>query len=305
MTAQSAKERIAAVLRTRFPCNEVAPPHYAELLEAYSDSGLAPPHLLRELETGDEGKLWSCIWEAMLYRHLRSLGYQLSGSAGARAQHGPDFCFERDGLTIWVEAVVPSPEGIPSDWLEAPVAGQVKAVNKPHREMLLRCTSAIADKQKKFSNYKAKGIVGQTDAAVIAVNICRLSYWDIEGTGVSQLPLMMEAVFPIGALAVPISRDGKIDGPAQRLPRFSVDKAEGRTIPTGYFFDPEFANVSAVLQAHQKDVFQKKLVLAAAHNPLASNRLPTGLFDVHQEFVAEPIGDDEFQIRQVSALAKS
>jgi hypothetical protein len=298
MTGPSAADRIAAVLQTRFPRNDVAPAHYGELLRTYADSGIGPPHLLHELETGDEGKLWSCIWEAMLYRHLRSLGYELSGSVSARAQHGPDFRFERDGLTIWVEAVVPSPEGIPSDWLAPPMAGEVKAVSKPHREMLLRCTSAIADKQKKFTDYRAKGIVGQADAAVIAVNICRLSDWDIDGTGVSQLPLMMEAVFPIGAIAVPISREGKIDGPAQHLHRFSIDKADRRTIPTGYFLDPKFANVSAVLQAHQKDVFQKELVLAAAHNPLASNALPTGLFDLDQEYVAEPVGE-EFQIRKM------
>jgi hypothetical protein len=45
------------------------------LLSQYAAWGLGPPHLIAEIETENEGKLWSYIWEAMLYRHLRSAGY--------------------------------------------------------------------------------------------------------------------------------------------------------------------------------------------------------------------------------------
>ena len=79
---------------------------------------------------------------------------------------------------------------------------------KPDDERVLRFTSAVADKRLKLDEYRAKGIVGANDCAVIAVNICRLSDWDPDGNGISQYPLSMEAVFPIGPLAVSLTSDG-------------------------------------------------------------------------------------------------
>ena len=107
--------RIAAVLERRFPNNKIAPTHFGQLLTEYVEADIGPPHLVDEVETGDEGKLWSCIWEAMLYRHLRAQGYEPKGVAKRSGQHGPDFRVEHAGRTIWIEAVVPGPHGIPAD----------------------------------------------------------------------------------------------------------------------------------------------------------------------------------------------
>jgi hypothetical protein len=88
----SNRQRIAAVLRVRFCRNEVAQTHFRELLADYADSELSSSHLVAEIETADEGKLYSYIWEAMLYRHLCSLGYTLqSATVTMSGQHGPDF----------------------------------------------------------------------------------------------------------------------------------------------------------------------------------------------------------------------
>lgn len=283
----NAEQRIEAALQKRFPNNKVAPNHFGELLTQYAESGMSPPHLVAEIETADEGKLWSYVWEAMLYRHLRSMGYALRNSVTAAGQRGPDFCVDYQGRTIWIEATVPSPEGIPADWLESPRKGEYRVKTKPDQQRVLRCTSAIDAKQEKFAEYQAKGIVGASDCVVIAVNICRLSDWDVDGNGISQLPLVMEALFHIGPLGVPITPEGKLDGPAQHMPRFALKKVNGREVRTGYFLDPRFANVSAVVQRHQKHMFKEDLVLSMVHNPLASNPLPTGLFGVYKEFVAE------------------
>lgn len=286
-----AKQRIDAVLRKRFPNNEVAPSHFGELLCEYLDSGLAPPHMVSEIETGDEGKLWSNIWEAMLYRHLVALCYKPRNSVKAAGQNGPDFCIEHDGVTIWIEAVVPAPEGINPEWLEPRQKGVIKAGTKPHEQMLLRATSAINDKRRKFDDYRAKGIVGAHDCTVVAVNINRLSDHDIDGHGISRYPLVMEAVFPIGPLAVPITPDGRQTGPAQNMARFSVTNAKGATVHTDFFLDRQFAGVSAVVQGYQKGAYQRPLVLYTVHNPLATNALPRGLLGVYKEYVAEENGD--------------
>jgi hypothetical protein len=293
------EQRIAEALQKRFPNNNVAPSHFGELLTQYAESNLSPPHLIAEIETTDEGKLWSCICEAMLYRYLRSIGYALRNSVTAAGQHGPDFGVDYQGRTIWIEATVPSPEGIPADWLKPPHKGEIRVKTKPDQPRVLRCTSAIDAKQKKFAEYLAKGIIGANDCAVIAVNICRLSDWDVDGNGISQRPLVMEAVFPIGPLGVPITREDELDGPAQHMSRFAIKKLNGREIQTANFLDPRFANVSAVVQGHQRHMFEKDLVLSTVHNPLASNPLPTSLFGTCKEFVAEERGD-EYEIKDVA-----
>lgn len=102
-----AHKRIDAVLRKHFPENETALAHFGELLAEYCGSGLCAPHILSELETGDEHKLWSNIWEAMLFRHLRARGHTLRNFSRKAGQSGPDFGVELNGKTIWIEAVVP------------------------------------------------------------------------------------------------------------------------------------------------------------------------------------------------------
>lgn len=295
------EHRIAETMQKQFPNPSGAPNHFGELLTQYANSDLSPPHLVEEIETKEEGKLWSCLWEAKLYRHLSSMGYELRNSVTAAGQHGPDFCINYQDRKIWIEAIVPSPEGISADWLEPARKGEIKVKTKPDQQRVLRCTSAIDAKQKKFAEYRAQGIVGASDCAVIAINICRLSDWDVDGNGISQLPLAMEAVFPIGPLGVPITREGKPDGPAQHMPRLALKKVNGREIQTANFLDPRFANVSAVVQGHQKDMFKRGLVLSTVHNPLTSNPLPTSLFGTCKEFVAEERGD-EYQIKNVAMV---
>jgi len=73
---RDAKRRIETVLRQAFPNNEIAPRHFGELLVEYAESGVGPPNLVNEIETGGERALWSFAWEAMLCRHLRTQGYE-------------------------------------------------------------------------------------------------------------------------------------------------------------------------------------------------------------------------------------
>lgn len=296
----SSGERIDAFLAIKFPNNAVTPAHYSELLVPYALSGLAPPHLLSELETGDDGKFWSSVWEAMLYQHFIGLGFAPTNQSNSTGQNGPDFCFSHLGKTIWVEAVVPSPEGIPADYLEPPVAGEIRIKSTPDHQRVLRCTSAIADKKTKFGEYVTKGIVKADDCVIIAVNICRLSDWDVDGNGISQLPLALEAVFPVGPLAVPITPQGTLAGAARHMPRFAVQKVTGVDIQTANFLDPAYAGISGILQGHQKDVCNKPLVLDVIHNPLAHMPFQTGLFGAFKEFVAVETGED-YQLRDLAS----
>jgi hypothetical protein len=295
--------RVADVLGRQFPNHKIALRHYGQLLIEYVEAGIGPPHIMDELETGEVQKLWACIWEAMLYRHLRAQGYEPKGVTKRTGQHGPDFRVEHAGYTIWIEAVVPGPNGIPPDYLAAPVlGGGIRVKTKPDSERILRCTSVINTKRAKFDEYRAKGIIGANDCTVIALNICRLSDWDPDGNGISRYPLSMEAVFPVGPLAVPVTHDGMIDAPMHNTHRSAVPNAKGKEIEAAYFLTPTFAGVSAVIQAHQRDMHEK-LILSTIHNPLAVNKLPAGLFGASKEFVLKE-RDDEYQIHDARLAAR-
>lgn len=291
--------RINVALDGHFPKNPVAISHFGDLLSEYRGSGIAAPHLIEEIETGDEGKLWSCVWEAMLYRHLHALGYDLRGTSSARGQNGPDFCLNYGGRRIWIEAVAPAPTGMPAEFLQ-PAAAQEEVVSrrKPDIERVLRCTSAIGDKLKKLATYKAGGLIGANDCAVIAINICRLSDIDPDGNGISQYPLSMEAVFPIGPLAVMMARDGTINGPATNIARVSVTKPSGREISTALFLDDDSSIVSAIIQCHQRHVYNTRLSLALIHNPLALNPIPQGQFAADKEYVSNFV-DDMLEVHDI------
>lgn len=170
----------------------------------------------------------------------------------------------------------------------------------PDQPRVLRCTSAIADKRKKFAEYLAKGIVSASDCTVIAVNICRLSDIDFDGNGISRLPLLLEAVFPVGPLGVSITPEGNLADSAQHTSRYSLQKSSGREIQTANFLDPVFEHVSAVIQRHQADMFQRELSLSTIHNPLARNPLPTGLLGANREFVAKERGS-EYLLTNIAA----
>jgi type I restriction enzyme S subunit len=301
---RTSSQRIADALQKRFPNNTIAPKHYGELLVAYQESGLAAPHILTEIETQDEGKFWSAVWEAMLFAHFQNLGFKLTNRSRSSGQNGPDFCLQFHGKTVWIEAVVPSPEGIPAEYIAPPIPGEIRVGSKPDRERVLRCTAVITDKKNKFAEYVRKGIVRADDCTVIALNICRLSDWDFDGAGISQLPLAMEAVFPVGPLAVAITSEGTLADEAQHSVRFSVKKNSGVDIQTYNFLDPDFGGISAILQGYQKDTFNRPLILSEIHNPLAKCKLPLRIFGCSMEFVAEENGDD-YKVRNIVEISRT
>jgi type I restriction enzyme S subunit len=206
-------------------------------------------------------------------------------------QQGPDFGLLHEGTTLWVEVIVPAPEGIPPDYLRTPKVGEVIVKSMPHQEILLRWTAALKEKREKFQRYVESGIIAVTEPTVIAINGCRLCDFAIDDHGISQMPFAVEATFPVGPIAVPVSREGRIDGEARRIPRFSIENANGAEVRTDSFLNPLYANVSAVIGTVKWDML-KPLPLTVVHNPLAAVALPTEIFGATKEYVADDQGDE-------------
>jgi hypothetical protein len=273
--------------------------HLDELLSDYYRSGMASPHLLHELSTGEEGKLYARTWEAILYKHLMSLGREfLPIPVRKSGEDGPDFGIVYSGKRIWIEAIVPAPEGIPSEWLTPPKIGEYKVRSMPHEAMLLRWTHALTTKKARIDAYISKGIIAEGDCVVVAINACRLSEFSFDDHGVSQLPFAVESVFPIGPLAIPISKDAKMEGNPTRMLRYSIKKSNGADIPTANFLNPEFSRISGIIGCVQRQVVNEDPQLTLVNNPLAEFALPPTVFGGVAEYCATK-QDEEFLLERV------
>ncbi len=131
--ADSMNREVTAFLDRQFL---EAPGYKASLLslwQTYLALGLPNTHFVKEFTSGRRASAFQRAWEMMLARHLVAQGHQLTSP-----DHGPDFCFEHRGLTVWVEAVSPEPKAVPSDWMEGPKPNEFKVGTFPHNEILLR-----------------------------------------------------------------------------------------------------------------------------------------------------------------------
>jgi hypothetical protein len=161
--------------------------------------------------------------------------------------------------------------------------------------------SGTKGKARKFQSYVENGTIPADEPTVVAINGCRLADWFPDDNGVSRMPVAIEATFPVGPIAVPISRDGQIDGEATRIPRYSIENANRAEVRTDSFLNPLYANVSAVIGAVKWDML-KPLPLTVIYNPLAMVCLPRKIFAATKEYVADDHGD-EYLLRPLSEPA--
>lgn len=283
---------VAEFLKTRFAGNPQELQYYAGLWHAFQASNLADPHFTKEITSGDEGCFWSRVWEMVLYRHLATLTKEISSTAA-----GPDFRAVLEGAPVYIEAVTPAPTGLPIEWL-IPPTGRARVLSFPHEAMLLRWTAALKEKREQLERHKKGGYIQDGVPTVIAVNSCRLS-WRPEEIGITQLPFAVEAVFPVGPLAVPVNtRTGEF-GQSYQSARFSIPSRRGSPVPTDSFLNPDYSGVSAVLGCATCHVPGGSLPLVLVHNPLALNPLPLGVLGAKTEYIARQVGD-EIQIERLT-----
>lgn len=249
-----------------------------DIWQNYLEQNLPSDHFVKELTSGNRARLFQRAWEMMLARHLAALGYRLTSPA-----HGPDFKFDCDGRTVWVEAVSPEPKGLPESWLQ----GTENVIPFPHNEILLRWTAAIKEKWCKLKKYQKAGIVRDADAYVIAVNGCQLGPQSLNH-GISRLPFAVEAVYCAGPLAIPIDpQTGRLGETFVTL-RNTIETANSFLVPTSIFLDQDYRGISAVIACSMDRSEKTVLPFDVIHNYFASVRVPERILSsAGEEWVAE------------------
>jgi len=205
-------------------------------------------------------------WEMYVACALRKIGFQVH-----REQDGPDFWVESSEGRIWIEATVPGPgdSGNP-DCVPEPPVNQVS--DTPVRQIVLRLTSAIHDKQMKFRHYQRRGIVGQNDRCVIALSAAKLLY-------PVTTDYIQRAVYEAGDLYVAIDSTSlkAVERGRRHEPQISKRSSPPFNKPT--FLDGSCSHVSALLFgwrgiANTLPILGSEWVLF--HNHKAQNPLTRG-----------------------------
>lgn len=302
------RAQVVAFLDQRFPNNPTAQTYFVELWEWFAASGLSGANFVADLTSDEEYKFWQMAWEMVLAKELATSDVELC----PRAEEGPDFGIPFGQSTLWVEAICPTPEGIPKDYLTPLKPKEIRVFSMPHKEMLLRWTSALREKKQKLEGrletkrstgerrwkpgYLELGLVAKTDPYVVAINGCQLSRW-AELRGISQAPFAVEMAFAVGPWAIPVSKDAQF-GDAYRSIRGEVKNQNDSPVRTDTFLDDEYAGVSAVLGCAKCHTIDGRPEMVVVHNPFARNPIPPGSFGSHiEEWTAERNGD-EFSIVQ-------
>lgn len=159
----------------------------------------------------------------------------------------------------------------------------------PDQKIIMRYTTAIAEKHRKLTAYRQGGIIADADAYVIAVNSYALSHCWAE----PEVPRVLKAVFPIGALEFIFDRKTMQDLGTRHQFRPNVIKASGAPVSTEIFVNANYTGISAVLHSYANACTHGPLGVdfILIHNPMAAQALPRSLFLDCREYVATPVGD--------------
>ncbi len=222
---------------------------------------------------------------------LLDSGFKLSEEHSGN--EGPDLCVINDqGNRIWIEAICAT-RGITLDKVSIGEPGQALSIDS--ERIMLRLTSAIAQKSKVHKCYLEKGICRKDEPFIIAVNGSLLT----PGPGLDDCtPRIVKVVFEGGRNEVIFD---KITGQIERKQieyRPGIHKHNNSPVNLNFFRIKEFENVSALLFS-ESSLWSRPCETGSdyitVHNPLAANPLAEGLFQFGSEFILEHSkGEREF-----------
>ena len=197
---------------------------------------------------------------------------------------GPDLCISNsDGRKLWIEAIAPG-GGSGVDAAKVPTLGVADYIDT--EKIILRLTSAFANKHQKYERYLIKGIIDHNEPCVIAIN-----GWLIPNTDTDyDMPYIVQATLGFGDPYVIYGND-----PLELLDygyqfRSHATKMSGEQIDTGVFLTSSYSRISGVLFStasalDSPSLFSKDFIFV--HNPSARNPLERGWLRKGREYWLE------------------
>ncbi len=209
------------------------------------------------------------FWEMYLFVTLQDRG--MNPQKGKAL--GPDFFIEIEGRRFWIEAIAPGP-GEGPDKVPQRILGEVMSV--PKTEVILRYTSALAEKRDKWLEFLSKGLVDAKDGYIVAID-----GRDCDEFHGCVIPLFIEAFLPFGHLTLLINKATMKAEDSFFQHSDTVHKQNSSPVSTAPLLDESYAPVTAVLHG-LVDCWNHPEALggnfAMLHNPKANITLSDSTF---------------------------
>ena len=219
-------------------------------------------------ETEIRNDFYARFWEMYLACFLLDSGHELLKASQRPANGaGPDICIRSENPKIWIEAVTPK-SGEGQNQVLPPRISEAEYVDE--HKIILRYTSSIDDKKRKFISYKGKGIVQDTDICIIALN-----GGAIPSDSGGEIPYAVQAVLPFGPPYINVSRSTGQVVESGRTWRESIEKPTGSLVSTSSFLMDENAFITGLIFARISPSAGDQEI-SLFHNPKASTPLSHG-----------------------------
>ncbi len=221
-------------------------------------------------------------WEMYLGCLFLDSGFNLQKKT---KKEGPDLHLLWNNRSIWVEATAPE-SGTGDN--AVPEYRYNEVSEQPSDQIILRFASAIQEKFKKYKSYRSndKAIIKPDDFYIIAINSGRIRY----SLGAPTLPYIVLSVLPFGDLVFTLdNKSGKVVDSSYGY-RDAITTTKSSPVTTDIFVNKDYAGISAVLCSWMNIVNRPKRMgveVHVVHNPLADNKLPSGIFPFGTEWRVE------------------
>lgn len=245
------------------------------------------PYADSNFKTAIASDFQSHFWEMYLAVTLLDLGFRLR-PRHELGKEGPDICIATAETNIWIEAIASGTS--PTDNGESENGFDENGFESIDESVILRYTSAISEKFRKYRDYLGMGILSNSEPYLIAVNGSRVPFSLPDNNPPDMIPNIIKAVVPFGNYTITLDRETKQivkDGYAYRK---EIVKLSGNKVPTNIFLSQEHAGISAILFSNIgiSDLPEKYGDdLLFFHNQIANNPLPTGWLKVGIEYRLE------------------
>ena len=225
------------------------------------------PYADRHFLTEVKKKFHQRTWEMYLGCVLLDRGINF-----ASKDHGPDFLIEHRGKKIWIECIA-CEKGNNPDSVPDIIPNSVQSVQ--FDSMLMRISSALREKHKKYKKYLSDGTITSDDQFVIAVNSGELPLSFLDPS------LIYRALFARGEPTLSVSSDG-IFKEFELSTTPTIKKYNGSKVPMTFFLDKDHEGISAVMYSYNTVLNHPKNIgddVFIVRNEMATLPLVDGVFD--------------------------
>lgn len=224
------------------------------------------------------------VWEMSVASWLTRLGCALPRPPSGAPDH-----LVAHPLRVWIEDTIATPGTGADAARDFPPDGLPFTVD--HDARLLRYCAAIRAKWDQLRKFRSRGIVGENDAFLIAVNGSPLPVADMD----YEIPDIVRALFglddPVFVLKIGAKKAPRI----HHAPRSNLQKRSGAQVAITFFASPAFAAISGVMFSPFApwDLGGEQMNdrMEFIHNPFATAPVPRGTFRVAREWWVDRADD--------------